>query len=300
MNGFLVNDRLTAIPGTKTLWGHLLDGVEGLVDLTGYPYPQLAEVAEVMSGEFKPNYIIRNAAYFRSLNVDCPVIAFVQDILSGPVRDMLIEACSSSRIVVFNSEYTRMMYPELHAADYRVIPVGTDDELFKPTDRDKDIPEHAVLWVGSGHHVKGFDLACQLADESDRPWVFVMKDDSPVPVDGCLVYRSISQERLAAIASSCAVGVCTSREETQHLAGIEAGMCGLPLVTTNVGAYYNRISGLWGQRSSGDWLRDMERAATLPRDEVSNYWRVCGFGLAGCVNAWNDTVKALEAVHVNG
>lgn len=298
MNGYLVNDRLTAIPGTRTLWNHLLDGIDGLVDLTGYPYHQLADIAESMAGELRPDYIIRNGAYFRWLNVECPVISFVQDILSGSTREMLLEACSASRIVVFNSEYTKMMYPELHMTDHRVIPIGIDETIFRPCDPDPEIPEGAVLWIGSGHRVKGFDLACQLSRESDRPWVFVMKDDTPVPVDGASVYRSISQERLASISSACSVGVCTSTEETQHLAGIESGMCGVPLVTTNVGAYYGRLQGAWGQVSKGDWRREIELMSTLPRDGVSAYWGACGFGIKKCISEWSEAVRCLEPSHV--
>jgi glycosyltransferase involved in cell wall biosynthesis len=300
MTGWLVNDRLTAIPGTRTFWHHLLGSIPGLIDKTVYPYSVLADFIEAETKMGSPDYVIRNAAYFRALSVDCPVISFVQDIVSGAVRDMLIEAATASRIVVFNSEYTRMMYPELHAADYRVIPIGTDETVFKPCEKDPDIPEHSVLWIGSSHYVKGFDLACQLADSSQRPWVFVMKDDSPVPVDGCIVYRSISQARLASIASSCAVGVCTSREETQHLAGIEAGMCGLPLVTTNVGIYYGRVQGSWGTRTNGNWSRDIELVSRLPREGVSAYWNVCGLGLSSCLSSWTETIRSLEAAYVHG
>lgn len=298
MTGWLVNDRLTAIPGTRTFWHHLLDGVPGLIDKTTGKYPGLVESVEHDAAREQPDYIIRNAAYFRWLNVECPVISLVQDVLQGFQRDVLIEACAASRIVVFNSEYTREQYPELNSADYRIIPLGTDETIFRPVEPDSDIPDGSVLWVGSGHPVKGFDLAYELADESHRPWIFVMKDDAVVPIDGAAVYRSITQERLAAIASACAVGVCTSRQETQHLAGIEMGMCGLPLVTTNVGVYHNRPSGSWGEQTKTDWHGAIERCAKMDGAKAALYWREEGFGLANCMSMWNTTVRALGVADV--
>jgi glycosyltransferase involved in cell wall biosynthesis len=189
------------------------------------------------------------------------------------------------------------MYPELQASDHRVIPIGTDETVFKPSDRDPGIPEGSVLWVGSGNRVKGFDLACRLAEASGRPWVFVMKDDTTVEI-GALVLRRIPQRSLAGIASSCAVGICTSLRETQHLAGIEMGMCGLPLVTTGVGAYYEREPGPWGRVTSGDWIGDIEAASSLGRDEVARYWRSEGFGLEVCMEAWRNNVAMMETADV--
>jgi len=296
MTGWLVNDKLTCIPGTRTFWHHLLDGVPGLVDKTIGTYEGLADHVESEAVTAEPDYIIRNAAYFRWINVGCPVISFVQDIVEGALRDQLIEACAASRSVVFNSEYTKMMYPELHATDYRVIPIGTDTSVFRPCEPDPHIPENAILWVGSGHSVKGFDLACRLASESKRPWVFVMKDDTPVEV-GALVLSRIDQPQLARIASACAAGVCTSARETQHLAGIEMGMCGLPLVTTEVGAYYSRPIGPWGQVSNGHWHDEIEMASKLNRAHAALYWRKAGFGLPECIDKWRDAIAMMEFAH---
>lgn len=300
MTGWLVNDRLTAIPGTRTFWHHLLDSVQGLEDKTTAPFSVLTSVIEAECRLGEPDYIIRNAAYFRWLNVTCPVVSFVQDVLLEFQRDVLLEACAASRMIVFNSEYTRAQYPELATANYKIIPIGTDETIFKPCEPDADIPEGAVLWVGSGHQIKGFDLACELARKSDRPWVFVMKDDAPVNVDGAVVLRSIPQSRLASVASACVVGVCTSKVETQHLAGIEMGMCGLPLVTTNVGAYYDREPGNWGMVSQGKWLSEVECLSKMDYAHPASYWRDAGFGLSKCMAEWQEVVHEIGVQHVNG
>jgi Glycosyltransferase len=301
MTGWLVNDQLSTIPGTTTFWHRLLNAIPGLIDKTTGTYAGLAEVIEAEAAVNPPDYIIRNAAFFRALDVPCPVISLVQDIL-GPyhlpfVRPNLIESCCASRLVVFNTEYTRSEYPELANASYRIIPIGVDPSIFKPGPVDPEIPSDAVLWVGSGHRVKGFDLARKLAAESARPWIFVMKDEAEVP-EAALVFRSINQDHLALLARSCAVGVCTSQQETQHLAGIEMGLCGLPLVTTNVGVYHARPAGAWGEVVDRDWHSVIDDVAGLPRGEVSRYWLDEGFGLDNCMSMWRTTVQSLEVEHV--
>ncbi len=300
MTGWLVNDKLATIPGTRTFWNHLTESVPGLVAQCHDPFITLAEVIEAEAKVDPPDYIIRNAAYFRKMDVFVPTISLVQDIITHQFsRDTLVDVCKHSEVTVFNSEYTRNAYPELRNCAYEIIPLGTDSELFSPQESDGSVPCHAVMWVGSGHPVKGFDLACHLAQSSTRPWIFVMKDDAEVP-EGIKVFRRVSQEQLALIASSCAVGVCTSREETQHLAGIEMGLCGLPLVTTDVGVYHGREAGAWGCRVSSEWHLDIEIASLLDRDEVRWYWIENGFGLEACMSSWRNLVTTLEGSHVSG
>ncbi len=296
MTGWLVNDKLTCIEGTRTFWHHLLEAVPGLSNRTPGSYDRLAEMVEQAAGIEHPDYIIRNAAYFRALNVPCPVISFVQDILHGAARAQLVDACAASRCVVFNSRYTFAMYPELSECHYAIIPIGTDPAIFKPNPAIESYG--GVMWVGSGHSVKGFELAIRLASESNRRWVFVLKDDTTIDLQNATVFRKVPQKLLSDIAMLCSVGVCTSQNETQHLAGIEMGMCGLPLVTTNVGVYYNRNAGPWGRVTSGNWHEEIEAASNLDRDEASRYWRMEGLGLASCMVSWRALVEEVVGAHV--
>ena len=66
--GWLINNQLTAIPGTRTFWHDLLDWYPGLEDkCDGYTdFGVLAEKIE--SIPHTPDYIIRNGSYFRKLN----------------------------------------------------------------------------------------------------------------------------------------------------------------------------------------------------------------------------------------
>lgn len=296
MGGWLVNDRLTLIPGTVTFWNHLLASIPGLEPVTA-PYSELAWKVESEALVGKPDFIIRNASYFPPIEVDCPVISLVQDVMTGRgVRQWLIETCEQSAMVVFNSEYTRSRYPELHECRHEIIPIGTDSAIFRP--RKNDLAYGGVMWVGSGHSVKGFDLALRLASESNRRWAMVFKDETTVDLPNVTTFRRIPQRLLADVATLCSVGVCTSREETQHLAGIEMGMCGLPLVTTNVGAYYDRDAGAWGSVTAGNWHDEIEAAAKLPQEEAAAYWRAEGFGVEECMAAWKSLIASVVPTHV--
>jgi glycosyltransferase involved in cell wall biosynthesis len=54
------------------------------------------------------------------------------------------------------------------------------------------------------------------------------------------MYSRLTHEELVKIIGACRIGLCTSRMESQHLAGIEMGACGLPMVAPPVGVYWKR------------------------------------------------------------
>ena len=104
--GWLVNDMLTCIPGTKTFWHDLLESIPNLIDKTnGYTdYNTLATNIENQLKNETPHYIIRNASYFRQIQTKVPTISLLQDITQNHA------VCYSSDIVVANSLYTASHY----------------------------------------------------------------------------------------------------------------------------------------------------------------------------------------------
>ena len=76
MKGWLLNDCLTCIPGTLTIWHNLLEWLDGLEDKTnGYTdFGQLSSIIEQQLSVAKPDYIIRNATYFRRINTNIKTI----------------------------------------------------------------------------------------------------------------------------------------------------------------------------------------------------------------------------------
>lgn len=288
MRGWLVNDWRSCIPGSRTLWDLLLERIEGLEDRTGAPYSILPDRVEAQAACFPPDYIIRNAGYFRRLNIDRPTLSFVQDILEGPWRDELISVCSSSR-VVFNSDYTRSKYPELHGS---VIPIGVETGLFKWEGLGND----GVLFIGSTHPIKGFKLLVELANKMpDTKFVAVLKTGWAFSIPQNLeLRRPMPQEDLAGLMRSCALGLCLSEQETQHLAGIEMGLCGLPLVTTNVGVYYGLNPGPWGEVVQSSHLDSWEAAIRsrigTGSSQIAELWKV--YDEDRCASRWEQEIES--------
>src|SRR3990167_3449450 len=112
---WVVNDYLTTIPGTRTLWHDLCEWVggewHGDVDYEWLGYN--VEIDAAKSG--KPDVLIRNATWFGPIDLNVPTISLLQDIMpEGSVqRAQQVSVCRASRLTVFNSAYTRARYQEL-------------------------------------------------------------------------------------------------------------------------------------------------------------------------------------------
>jgi len=123
--GWLVNDCLTTIPGTKTFWHDLLEWFPGLEDKTdGYTkFDHLADKIEKDAEKNgPPDYIIRNATYFRKLHIKTKQIALLQDHFESPKKLSQLEICNGVDAVVFNSQFTCDAYKNFVHKPYHVIP----------------------------------------------------------------------------------------------------------------------------------------------------------------------------------
>lgn len=233
---WLVNDQLSGL-GELTHWHDLLS--LGLTDKThGYTdFQYLAEQTEYTALFEKPELVVRNGTYFRHMNLKCQQIAFVQDLTrNASLRLMQNEVINRSDVVVFNSEYTRAHCQT--NSESHVIPIGVDFDLFKPCVSSVELPQDTVLFVGAASKVKGWDFLKQLIDETPYHYALVMKDGARYDHPRVTNFGRVHQATLVQIMNACACLVCTSETETQHLSGIEAAACGLPLVVPNVGIYY--------------------------------------------------------------
>ena len=128
--GWLVNDTLTCIPGTKTFWHDLLENVPRLVDKTGghTNFNILShKIEQNIREEGKPNYIIRNASFFGRINTDTPTISLLQDLGHGRM-----DVCNASKVVVFNSPYTKANYSNIQVLSVKsYIPECFDEYILK-------------------------------------------------------------------------------------------------------------------------------------------------------------------------
>ena len=204
-----------------------------------------------------PSVIIRNASWFPPMDspADIPTISLLQDIIAdGPQREMQEAVLASSHAAVFNSEFTRKHYGIVNKAygapEAPVIPLPVDFSLFQPGNamglqQELGLPDGCVLWVGASQGaagtVKGWDIFLHVVRANpDLPFVAVFKDRAPDIVPPNLrVYERLPHTELVKVMGACRVGLCTSRTESQHLAGVEMGGCGLPMVAPKVGVYWS-------------------------------------------------------------
>ena len=252
--GWLVNDCLTCIPGTKTFWHNLLEWFPNLQDKTrGYTdYKILPAVIEkdlmlsYDSKEDKPYFIIRNGTYFRPIKTPwVKQISLIQDVQGGYLYDMQIETINNSDAVVFNSHYvyskykTNLINPLVNIS---IIPLGVDFDFFRPIpDRHPDVLPNSIIFIGSSTiYPKGFDTVSWLIANTNYNFCLVMKDNYELKNnDRVRVFNRVNMETVRLLINSSICGICTSKEETQHLSGLECGACNIPMISTQVGFYYD-------------------------------------------------------------
>ena len=102
----------------------------------------------------------------------------------------------------------------------------------------------------------------------------------------------MSQRHLAASVNRCRVGLCTSRVETQHLAGIEMGACGLPVVAPRIGCYGEHPgSTLPGKWTAEDAIVDIGDVMVLGRQDSHRDWWASRFSMEACRDSWLAAVE---------
>lgn len=262
-SGWLVNDCLTCIPDTKTMWHFLLDSIPCLKDKTGgyTPFSQLKYKIERESREEQiPNFIIRNASYFSRLDINAKTISILQDIKDD--YDQL-DVCNKSDVVVCVSNYVKEKYRNKIRSRMEVIPIGTDFVLFNSLNDKENLQNklnilpNSILFIGAANNYpKGFDILLEVVGKTNYNFCLVMKDDWAVDHPRIRVFNKVDHLKLKQIINACDVSICTSREETLHLAGVECAACNLPLICSNVGVYHEMKSGKWGRRVNNHKAED--------------------------------------------
>jgi len=300
--GWLVNDTLTCIPGTKTFWHDLLENIPNLKDKTN-SYTDFIYLKEYIEKEWldaviKPDYIIRNATFFDRLSLKTKTISLLQDCYDGSVREKQLEVCNNSKITVFNSPFTKKKYNDLKAYSC-IIPLGIDFDLFKPQkniDNILNIKENTILYIGSSDFkIKGFDKILKLIEETRFNFCIVLKDDFHINHPRVTIFNKIDHKNLINIINCCSMVICTSNIETQHLASLEAAACNLPILTTNVGTYFDIPDGEWGIKVKNNNFKDGIYYILNNIDSFNprKYFISNGFDKKDCMKKWKDLVLSL-------
>jgi glycosyltransferase involved in cell wall biosynthesis len=210
---------------------------------------------------------------------------------------MLVDVCTHSTVVVYNSEWTRRHY-RLDLPDVRseVIPIGIDFNIFAPSDKDNS---GKIVFIGSSNEIKGFEKIERLVRKDPSRWILVMKDEDPGIAGTEVVVRATSSV-VADILGKARLLVCPSHMETQHLAGCEAGASGVPVIATNVGIYSGMPQGEWGRVCDvEDFGEAIEAEMSLPlsydrRLAIRNHWSKI-VSRDSCRSAWIDLVRKVTS-----
>lgn len=302
--GWLVNDCLTCIPGTKTFWHDLLEWFPELIDMTkgSMGFGGLAKSIEQQVNREEPDFIIRNASYFRRLNLKVRTISFLQDCFKGSTRTQQLDVCNHSDIVVCNSQFIRSQYESEVTSRIEIVSIGTDFEFFHPL-LDKNqlcdkwgIPENSILFIGSTHPIKGFNVIQSLIANTDYNFCLVMKDDFKIDNSRVKIFNRIDHKTIAEIINCCVMLICPSVVETFHLAGVEAMACGLPVLATDVGVYYGWNDGLWGRKvKEGNFLSGVEDIlGRLNSFSSRKYASEKGLGREQCKRKWKSLLEEIK------
>jgi len=258
MNTWIVNDYLTCIPGTKTFWHSLLE-IDDTVDKTGTPFNKLAETIENDPGEC--DLIIRNGTFFRPIERDCKQIVLVQDLYGYDEKQY--NTVMSSDFVVFNSEYTRseflknteMSMLEVVSNKSRVIPIGVNENLFKPMANFRPANDifqrfkRTGIFVGDYNQTKNTRLFEQVAKEnSNLDFIYVSKARNQINLPNVRNYPGgVNEQGMLRLYNEADFCIMCSSLETLHLATVEAALCDVPVIGTNTGwfaDYFNESAGV--------------------------------------------------------
>jgi len=302
--GWLVNDCLTCIPGTKTFWHDILEWFPFIADkCNGYTnFNRLPKrIEDEVTSNGSPDFILRNATFFRKLNIPCKTISFLQDCYTGQRRHDQLKVCNSSDVVVFNSNYTKSFYRDNVSSRIEVIPIGTDFDFFNILD-DKDrlfskwrILDNSILFIGSTNQVKGFQKIQWLIDNTNYNFCLIMKDDFKSDNKRVKVFNKMKQSDVKEIINCCSMLVCSSTTETLHLAGVEAAACNVPLLVTDVGVYHGLSDGNWGRKvKNDDYISGVEDIMSKlddfsPREEFIKL----GLDKRSCQLSWRELLDSI-------
>jgi len=280
--GWLVNDCLTCIPGSRTLWHDLIDWFPGLEDKTnGYTdYSILASNIENLynNSEKKPDYIIRNGSYFQKMNIDIPTIALIQD---TQYNDMQTEVINSATCVVFSSHQTYKIYKDrINPKNIRVIEWASDFKFWKPIiERHSEVLPNSIIFIGdSSYEKKGFHRVLNLIEKmEDFNFCLVMKDDTTLSIipeksrNRVKIFNKVNSETVRLLINSSVCGICTSGMEEGHWAGVEMGACNIPMVSRPMGRYLDNIDGIgiWGELADDEDFSETIRHVVINKSSYS-------------------------------
>ncbi|MBI1938134.1 MAG: FkbM family methyltransferase [Ignavibacteriales bacterium] len=244
----ICNDYLLGRMGEKTMWGFLLSNLPNAVgvDMDSLHVTKNFEVeARKHLKENCPEnaVVVQNATFIDLIDNDHFTILYLQDNLRAMGRKSFQQEVNIKHadLLVTNSKITAASYPEYN---FEIIPIGVDDDLFRPLDKkivrsEFNIPNSKVgIFVGDLSEVKGWENVKKVIDNHDEIfWIIVSKDNKQYEKKNCRTFNRIDQTKLAKLLNCADFFILGSPVETQCLAAIEACFCNLPVIMHNTGIF---------------------------------------------------------------
>lgn len=241
----ICNDICGGTMGERVLWNDLVDNLPGA-------YPVDKSIVGSLNFEAKAreyiedkgvNLVIQNASFISFVNTESLSIVYLQDDLRAMGKQSLQQErnLKLADVIVTNSLQTSLSYEEF---EMEFIPVGVDEELFQPKNRQEMRAKHGIpdvftgIFVGSLNNVKGWPKIRQFIEgHPEMHFIVVTKHDETFDSENISFYSRIPQKILSELLNCADFFFIGSPVETQCLAAIEANLCGLPVMMPLVGVY---------------------------------------------------------------
>ena len=245
----IVNDLLGGWMGERTFWNYMLDGFPEMIGLDHKAAGTGRELFEMTArkcirGMSPDTVIIQNATYLNKISDENFTIAFLQDNLRAMNRrdDVQESVLKTSQMVVTNSQETARWYSEFKPV---VIPIGIDTRLFHPLDKEVLREKYRVppkaqvgIFVGDFTETKGWSDVKSLIDSHPNIFfIIVSKRKESYDTANTKCFNRVSQSTLTNLYNCADFFLLGSPVETQCLAALEAGFCGLPIVMKRTGVF---------------------------------------------------------------
>lgn len=245
----LSNDLLTGHMGERTMWDFLLESLPNVVGIDQRVVGSEGNFSSLARHMLQLKYpssqiVVQNATFMDLICPDRFSIVYLQDDLrrmGRPARQQE-ENLRRAQLIVTNSTYTASSYAEY---DIQVVPIGVDEQLFKPMDKQFMREKHGFgayhrigISVGAFDDVKGWPAVRTVVERrTDIFWILVSKDQQTYSHDNARVFHRIPQTLLSELLNCADFFVLGSPVETECLAAIEACFCNVPVVMRQTGVF---------------------------------------------------------------
>lgn len=280
----IVNDIVGPLSGEReNFWTWLLRELPA----TPISFAQLTIPLEQAIKKENPDILINNAIwgftfpdYFTITILQDPYVG-MQEVLGVNLSEQIEKqkrALRASQIRVAVSSYIADSYKG--CGDFRIIPIGTDPELFRPMNKEElrkkyGIPSDRIvmIYVGSHDVVKGWNEIKKEVDLQNAFWILVLKDFPEPEQKNTKVFHRVEQEQLAELYNCADFFVSKSVCESGGLASIEAMFCDVSVITPKVGLFW-------------DWSPDMRN----PRKEALKK----NLDKKTCIEKWKSLIEEVK------